>query len=141
MHFKDFFLIFLVRVPPYVKNWPKYFFIETWQFKHHSKALVEFRRFLLLLKSFRVFWVEKYSKIVKKYEFLTFFTKSSKSGKTSFLYQKLWCWIRKRSFFARWTWYDHKKDDFKLKFKNSKKRFFLKKKHSFFSCQNIFLPK
>jgi hypothetical protein len=50
------------------------------------KALVEFRRFLLLLKSFRVFLVENIRKIVKKHEFLTFFTKSSKSGKTAYLY-------------------------------------------------------
>ena len=51
---------------PYVKNGPKYFFIETWQYIHQSKALVEFRRFQLLLKSFRVFLVEKYSKNSEK---------------------------------------------------------------------------
>ena len=58
---------FLVRVlPPYEKNGLKYFFVETWQFIHHLKALVELRRFLLLLKSFRVFLVEKYSKNSEK---------------------------------------------------------------------------
>ena len=67
MHFKNkFFCFFLVRVPPYVKNGPKYFFIETWQFIHHLKALVEFRRFLWLLKSFTVFLVEKFSKNSEK---------------------------------------------------------------------------
>ena len=33
---------------------------------HHSKALVELMRFMLVLKSFKAFFVEKY-------EFLTFF--------------------------------------------------------------------
>ena len=68
-----FFLNFLVRVPPYVKNGPKYFFIETWQFIHHLKALVEFRRFLWLLKSFTVFLVEKFSKNSEKIWIFDFF--------------------------------------------------------------------
>ena len=135
------FLFFLVRVPPYVKNGPKYFFVGTWQFIHHLKALVELRRFLLFLKSFRVFGSKNIRKIVKKYEFLTFFTKSLKHEKTSVLLWKRWCWIGKRSFLSLWTRFYHKKDDFKLKLKNSKKWFFLKKKYCFFSCQNISLPK
>jgi hypothetical protein len=44
------------------------------------KALVEFRRFLLLLKSFRVF--------VKKYEFLTFFYKNRQKAEKQHIYTK-----------------------------------------------------
>ena len=136
-----FFCFFLVRVPPYVKNGLKYFFVETWQFTHHLKALVKLRRFQLFLKSFRVFGSKNIRKIVKKYEFLTLFYKIVKKWKNSIFIVKTMMLNSKKKFFPLWTRFYHKKDNFKLKLKNSKKHFFLKKKYCFFSCQNISLPK
>ena len=45
---KKFWLFFLVRVPPFGKNRPKFFLNKIWQFIHQSKALVEFSRNMLL---------------------------------------------------------------------------------------------
>ncbi len=53
---------FLVRVPPYVENWPKFFFIQIWQFIHHWIALVEFTRNQLFLESFILITGPKYPK-------------------------------------------------------------------------------
>ena len=48
------FLFFCVRVPPFVKNWPKFISFQTWQFIHQSKAHVEFLIKMLFLNFFEL---------------------------------------------------------------------------------------
>ena len=132
-----FFCFFLVRVPPCVKNGLKYFFVETWQFIHHLKALVELRRFLLLLKSFRVFLVEKYSKNSEKIWIFDFFYKIVKTWKNSSFIVKTMMLNSKKKFLPLWTRFCHKKDDFKLKLKNSQ---YYKKNIAFFHVKTYLCP-
>ncbi len=96
------------------KKWTKIFFVETWQFIHHLKALVEFRRFLLLIKSFSVFLVEKYSKNSGKIWIFDFFYKIVKKWKNSVFILKSMM-LNSKKFFSTWMRFYHKKDDFKLK--------------------------
>jgi hypothetical protein len=70
-----------IRGDNYQKKSKKSFFVDALQFIHHLKALVELTRFLSVLKSLRVFLSINNRKIETKSEFLTFFTKPSKSGK------------------------------------------------------------
>jgi hypothetical protein len=44
--------LFLLRVPPYVQNGPKFIFNQIWQFIHQSKDLVEFSRNVMFLNFF-----------------------------------------------------------------------------------------
>ena len=85
------------------KGWPKKSkqknLWNKWQFIHHSKALVEFRRFLLLLKSFRVFLVEKYSKNSEKTWIFDFFYKIVKKWKNSIFIPKTLMLSSKKKFF------------------------------------------
>ena len=98
---KIFWSIFYIRGDPYPKKSKKKILADAWQFIHHLKALVEFRRFQLLLKSFRVFLVEKYSKNSEKTWIFDFFYKIVKKCKNSIFIPQTLMLSSEKNFFAR----------------------------------------
>ena len=85
---KNILVQFLHKGGPLPKKIKIFFFWNAWQFIHQSKALVEFRRFLLILKSFTVFLVEKYSKNCEKIWIFDYFYKIVKKWKNSIFMPK-----------------------------------------------------
>jgi hypothetical protein len=77
------FLIFFGKGPPFCKKWTKIFFHRNLTIYTPFESPCRVYTISFAFKKFKRVFDRK---IVKKFEFLTFFAKSSKSEKTAFLY-------------------------------------------------------